>query len=133
MRAAQMIATHPAKPSSTEYLVNCIEACFDCEQTCSACADACLHESMVEQLVHCIRLNLDCADVCATLGRTLSRASKPDATLMESLLRTCADACRACGEECRQHASKHEHCRICAEACSACERACGQLLSVTPA
>jgi hypothetical protein len=26
-------------------------------------------------------------------------------------------ACGACGDECRSHASMHDHCRICAKAC----------------
>lgn len=134
MRAAQMIKTHPSGPSGSEGdLVACIEACFDCEQVCSACADACLHEKSVEQLTHCIRTNLDCADVCAALGRALSRASKPDATLIKSLLQACTDACRACGDECRKHGSKHGHCRICADACDACAKSCEKLLTATPA
>ncbi|HEX6987206.1 MAG TPA: four-helix bundle copper-binding protein [Planctomycetaceae bacterium] len=134
MRAAQMVQTHPAGPKQqTEALVACIEACFDCEQACTACADACLHEKMVAELVHCIRTDLDCADVCAALGRALSRASKPDADLIRTLTEACIAACRACGAECRKHASKHEHCRVCADACDACERACRGILAATPA
>ena len=34
------------------------------------------------------------------------------------------EACRLCAQECDDHASRHEHCRVCAEACRACERAC---------
>lgn len=49
-------------------LVDCIEACFECGQTCTACADACLAEDMVAELRTCIRLNLDCADLCVTTG-----------------------------------------------------------------
>lgn len=129
MRSAQMIATHPAAPEGqSENLIACLEACFDCEQACTACADACLHEEMVADLRYCIRTDLDCADVCATLGRALSRASKPDADFMRSLLQACLDACRACAEECRRHASMHDHCKHCAEACTTCERNCRTLL-----
>ena len=124
----QMIATHPARSGEPGNLVACIEACFDCEQACTSCADACLHEEKVTDLRHCIRTNLDCADVCAALGRALSRASRPDATLMRSLLQACIDACKACGEECRRHASIHEHCEHCADACTACDRACRTML-----
>lgn len=134
MRTEEMIKAHPAGPSRSEVdLIACINACFECEQTCTACADSCLHEEMVAQLAHCIRTDLDCADVCAALGRTLSRASKPDATAMKSLLQACRDACKACGDECRQHASMHEHCRICAEACDTCAKACEKLIAATPA
>ena len=134
MRATgQMIATHPAKPGELGNLVACIEACFDCEQACTSCADACLYEESVAELRHCVRTNLDCADVCATLGRTLSRASRPDESLVRSLLQVCADACRVCRQECLRHASNHEHCDLCADCCATCERACRKLLSVMPA
>ena len=128
----QMIGTHPAKPSELGHLVACIEACFDCEQACTTCADACLGEESVGDLRHCIRTNLDCADVCAALGRALSRASKPDAALMRSLLRACVDPCKVAGQECRRHGSMHEHCDLCGDCCATCERACQKLLAVTP-
>jgi hypothetical protein len=37
----QMLETHP-KPSQSDHavLARCIEACYDCAQTCTACADA---------------------------------------------------------------------------------------------
>ena len=129
----QMISTHPAKPSEPGSLVACIEACFDCEQACTTCADACLYEDGVADLRRCIRTNLDCADLCAAAGRALSRASKPEATLMRSLLQACVDACKACGDECRRHASMHEHCEHCADSCASCLRACRGLLAATPA
>ena len=44
-------------------------------------------------------------------------------------LEACKVACRSCSEECAQHASLHEHCRICAEACRRCEDACNRVLS----
>ena len=130
----EIIKSHPT--SSAQYydvLVPCIEACFECAQACRACADACLHEEMVADLRFCIRTNEDCADVCATLGRALSRASKPDAVLIKSLTQACFAACEVCSAECRKHASKHEHCRICADACDACETACTNALAATPA
>jgi hypothetical protein len=51
---------------------------------------------------------------------------------MQALLVACIEACRACGQECRAHASMHEHCRICADACDACAAACEDLLNVIP-
>jgi hypothetical protein len=134
MHATEIVKSHPAAPErDLKALVACIEACFDCEQTCTACADACLHEKKVADLAFCIRTDLDCADVCAALGRSLSRASRPDADAMRTLLVACAAACRACGDECRKHASMHDHCRICAEACQKCDKACQALISATPA
>lgn len=133
MRTSEMLKSHPNTPQrDLKALVACIEACFECEQTCTACADACLHEKQAAELAHCIRTDLDCADICGALGRSLSRASRPDVDAMRTLLTACAAACRACGSECRKHASMHEHCRICAEACEACEKACQTLLAATP-
>lgn len=130
----EMLKTHPTSSSQTyDVLARCIEACFECEQACTACADACLHEESVADLRLCIRTNQDCADVCATLGRAVSRSSRPDAGLIKSLTQACLEACQVCAEECRKHASKHEHCKVCADACDACESACTNALAATPA
>lgn len=134
MHFSDIVKSHPQAPDRDEKaLIACLEACFECELTCTACADACLHEKRVAELTFCIRTDLDCADICATLGRSLARASRPDADAMRTLLTACAASCRACGGECRKHASMHEHCRICAEACEKCEQACQKLLAATPA
>ncbi len=126
---AEMLRTSPIEAQFDEQaLVRCIEECFYCAQTCTACADACLGEDMVKELARCIRLNLDCADICETTGRALSRQVGADASLLRSFVQTCAEACRVCGEECERHADMHEHCRICAEACRRCEQACQDLL-----
>lgn len=110
-------------------VADCIAACFECSQTCTACADACLGEDMVAELTKCIRTNLDCADICTTTGNILSRRTGYDANLTIAILEACATACKACAEECEQHAGMHEHCRICAEACRRCESACTELLA----
>lgn len=112
-----------------EKLATCIEACFECGQTCTACADACLSEDMVADLTKCIRTNLDCADICLTTGKALSRHTGYDANLTKAFLGACAAACKACGDECSQHAEMHEHCRVCEEACRRCAEACRDLLS----
>ena len=117
--AARMLETYPKDLGGVdrEKLRACIDACFECVQACTACADACLSEDMVADLTTCIRTNADCADVCDATGRVLSRHTGYDANLTRAVLEACAAACRACGDECEQHASMHEHCRRCAEAC----------------
>jgi hypothetical protein len=95
---------------------------------CTACADACLGEKMVSDLTTCIRTNLDCADICEATGRVLSRQTGTNADTARAMLEACAQACRTCGDECGQHASMHEHCRVCAESCRRCEQACRDLL-----
>lgn len=129
--ARSMLDTYPQDRDGfdTALLAEGIDACFDCAQTCSACADACLAEEMVAELRKCIRTNLDCADVCQAAGRVLSRHTGYDAGLTRAVLEACRTACRACGDECSQHASMHEHCRVCADACRRCEKACDALLA----
>lgn len=126
-----MLDTYPrdlARGDRNE-LAECIDACFDCEQTCTACADACLAEDMVADLRTCITTNLDCADICGATGRILSRQTGNDVGVIRAVLEACRAACKACGDECAEHASMHEHCRLCAEACRRCEQACDALLS----
>ncbi|OLZ58097.1 four-helix bundle copper-binding protein [Amycolatopsis keratiniphila] len=129
-QTAEMLETYPADLGriDREKLIRCVEACIACAQSCTACADACLSEQSVEQLTKCIRSNLDCADLCDTTARVLSRHTGYDANLTRSVLDACAMACQACGDECANHADRHDHCRICAEACKRCEKACRELI-----
>jgi hypothetical protein len=129
--AGQMLATHPQGLGGidTAKLQACIEACFECAQACTACADACLGEHMVAELTTCIHADADCADQCQATGRVLSRRTGYDADVTRAVLEACAATCKACGDECGQHAEMHEHCRICAEACRRCEGACRDLIS----
>lgn len=129
MHAREMLTTHPHPVDVDQALVECIEACFGCEQACTACADACLGEDMVQSLVRCIRLNLDCADVCSATGRVLSRQTQPDWGVVQAQLQSLSRAVKVCGDECRQHADEHEHCRVCAKSCRKCEESCNQLMS----
>lgn len=128
----QMLETHPRPSQSGDMaaLLECMEACLGCAHTCTSCADACLGEDkdMLPHLVRCIRLNLDCADVCDATARVLARQTATDVQLVRSQLQACAEACRACGEECARHAKMHQHCAVCAESCRRCEQACMRLL-----
>jgi hypothetical protein len=125
MQTRQMIATHPdVHGRVNQALIEAIDAAYACAQTCTSCADACLAEEMVSHLRQCIRLNLDCADVCAATATIGNRRTGSDEVVLRKLLDACVTACRLCGEECRRHADRHEHCRVCGEACTACETAC---------
>ncbi len=130
MNTQQMLSTHP-NPLDLDMsaLSECIDACFACAQACTACADACLGGDMVEEMRYCIRTDLDCADVCTATGRVLSRQTTPSRDLILAQVGACLKACQICGEECRRHADKHEHCRICGKACRRCEEACDALLN----
>lgn len=125
MHAQQIISTHPhVRGNPNEALIRCIEECYDCSQTCTSCADACLGEQMAQQMIQCIRTCLDCADVCLTTGQIGTRRTGSNERLIASMLTTCEEACRLCAVECEKHADRTEHCRICGEACRRCERAC---------
>ena len=65
--ARAMLASSPAliPGVESELLADTALAAFDCAQTCTACANACLGEPDVADLVRCIRLNLHCADLTA--------------------------------------------------------------------
>jgi len=127
-----MLASTPAPLPGVDValLADTAAAAFDCAQTCTACANACLGERQVQDLVRCIRLNLHCADLCDTTGRLVSRQENPE--LARAILLACALACRLCAEECERHARAMEHCRVCASACRACEQACDRLLAALP-
>ena len=84
----EMLRTYPADLGDVDRaaLARCIGECFDCSQTCTACADACLSEAGVGDLVKCVRTCMDCADICDTTGRVLSRHTGYDANLTGAML-----------------------------------------------
>ncbi|MEU4362226.1 four-helix bundle copper-binding protein [Promicromonospora sp. NPDC023987] len=130
MKTGEMLETYPKSMNlDRALLASAIESIVECSQACTACADACLSEEMVADLRKCVRTNMDCADVCDATARVLSRHTGYDANISRALLEACIAACKACGDECEQHASMHEHCRVCGEACRACDTACRELLN----
>ena len=128
--AREMIDAAPASADffDPDDLAAAIDACLDCLQSCTACADADLAEDDVADLRTCIGLCNDCADVCGTTARVLSRQARYDTYLVHRLLHACVRACASCAEECERHAAHHRHCAICLETCRACEQACRKLL-----
>jgi hypothetical protein len=132
--AAPLSQADPSKPYvNASALVECIRACFDCAQACTADADADLGEQQVQAMVRCIRLCLDCADVCLATGKVLSRQTAFDPATVRSALQACVQTCKVCGDECQEHAQHGmAHCRTCMEACRRCEQACYTVLSSLP-
>ena len=114
-------------------LITCIDACFDCARSCTACADASLAEDDRAMLTRCIALCLNCSDVCIATGRLLTRQTEFEPSVARAQVEACRQACGASREECERHAGHHEHCRVCAEACGRCEQACEDVLSALPA
>ena len=125
----QMLEASPKPvPRELEEVAAAIDACLNCVQTCTACADSDLIEDDVRAMRACIALCQTCADICHVTARVLSRPGQWDHGVMRPLLEACIHACTACGEECARHAEHHRHCAICAEACRTCSKACGALL-----
>src|SRR3954453_1967600 len=128
--ARAMLDTHPLEFGlPADDLAAAIEACFDCAQTCTACADACLGEDDVADMRRCITSDLNCRDICVATGRGLSRQTEYGAMVTQRALESCIRACTACADECDKHAEHHKHCAICAEVCRACAAACSALLA----
>jgi len=129
-----MLQAHPGGAAfESAALLACIDACFDCAQSCTACADADLGEDDIGMLIRCIRLCLDCGDVCTATGSILSRQTAFEPQLARPVVQACTRACRICREECERHADHHEHCRVCADSCRQCEQACDAVLSALAA
>jgi hypothetical protein len=127
--ARRLLDTHPTGPGfPADDLAAAIDACFDCAQVSTACADACLAEDDVADMRRCISLDRNCADLCDAVGRVLSRQTEYDALVTQRSLEACIRACAASAEECEKHAHHHEHCRVCVEVTRACAAACTTLL-----
>jgi hypothetical protein len=127
-----MLDTYPADLGRIDRakLARCIEACFDCAQASTACADACLGERSVAELTTCVRANLDCADICGTTGRVLSRHTGFEIEVVRSQLQACVAACATCGDQCgTREGAGLAHSRICAQSCQRCGEACRDLLA----
>jgi Domain of Unknown Function (DUF326) len=126
----EIIERHPRPISlDRELMLRCIDECFDCSATCTACADACLGEPDVVELIRSVRLNLDCADVCDSVGRVVTRQTEVDLGVVRAAVDACVVVCGACAAECERHAAHHDHCRVCAEVCRRCEQVCSDLLA----
>ena len=127
-RVREMFDTHPNPASDAgEEAFALVKATAECAAVCTTCADACLSEDDPSEMRECIRYNLDCADICATTGSLIARPGPQDPRTLQAQLAACAQACRACAEECERHAGSMEHCRVCAESCRACEKACERM------
>ena len=124
----EMLRSHPSQPiMDVEDLAEGIQTLCDCAHTCVICADACVGEKD-PMLTRCARINQDCANICMTTAKILSRQTEAPKNIIISQLKTCALACRECGQECKKHAEKYGHCRICADVCLNCEKVCQELI-----
>lgn len=101
---------------------SCINACFECAESCEFCTTSCLREQDVKMLTTCIQLNRDCATICLAAAAFMSRDSK----YAKQICNICADICEACAQECEQHTNM-DHCQKCAQACRRCTDECRKM------
>jgi hypothetical protein len=116
-----------------ETLARCIDAFLACAAACTACSSACLAEDDVAPMKDCIATNDVCAAICEATATVAARLHKGSWAALRKQLEACLHGCRACADECREHAAAHEHCRACAEACERAEKAADLLLGALPA
>lgn len=128
-KAREMLDASPrGVPLGVAEVAAAIDACLQCAQSCTSCADADLAEDDVAAMRACTALCLDCADVCDLVARILSRPAQSDHVVVHRLLQACVRECTLCAEECARHTEHHRHCAICAQVCRACKVACEALL-----
>jgi hypothetical protein len=124
-----MLDASPAEVALGVALVSAaINACLNCVQACTACADADLAEADVAEMRDCIARCVTSADVCTLTARLLSRPAHSDQFVVHRVLQACVRACQTCADECARHAAHHRHCAICQGVCDACVQACRALL-----
>jgi hypothetical protein len=110
--------------SDLDRLGDCIDACLACSRACLAAAEARADQAADDEAAE-VRLGLDCADLCEATGRLLSRHTGANGDLVRAFLDTCASACDAWAETCRQHDDPRSHEAV--EACVTCARRCRDL------
>jgi hypothetical protein len=89
--ATEMLNAHPGTAAiDADVLIECIEACFDCSQACSVCAEAGVGEEMVSHMRRCMTMCLNCSDQCATTGRLLSRQTESESAMARAVRIMCA-------------------------------------------
>jgi hypothetical protein len=125
----EMLDASPAAiPLGVSETTRAIDACLNCLQTCTSCADANIVEEDVDELRTCIALCLTCANVCDLMAQALSRPAQWDDVATFRLLQACVRTCTLSAEECARHADHHRHCAVCETACRASLQACTKLL-----
>jgi hypothetical protein len=115
-------------PLGVAEVATAIDACLNCVQACTSCADADLAEDDIHEMRTCIALCLNCADVCEVTARVLSRPAHWEHFVVHRLLQACVRTCTSSADECARHAEHHRHCAICEKACRVCLQTCSALL-----
>lgn len=97
-------------------------AISDCIQKGEVCLNHCI-ELMGQgekEMAACAKTVNEVLAVCGALQQLANQNSKQLAKMASIAM----DVCKACEDECKKHADKHESCKACGESCAACYREC---------
>ena len=102
-----------------------VESALHCVKTADLCQAHCfdLLAEGDKALAACARSVTQLSAVCNALA-VLAAQNSP---LLPRYAGVAKDVCKACEEECRKHAEKHEPCKACADACAACAKECAKI------
>lgn len=118
-----------ASPMNTQTMsrevMDCIQACRDCAETCLETVPYCLRQGGRHAEARHIALLLDCAQACQASADFMARGSEFD----RQLYGICADICERCAERCEAFGDDQQM-RACAEACRRCAASCRQMASM---
>lgn len=109
--------------SMSESMKNCIRACNECRDSCTAMVKHCLHLGGKHAEPGHIELLLDCAEICGMSSGFMLRESD----YHKEICAVCADICRACAESCRAISGDDEMMSQCADVCDKCAQSCEKM------
>src|SRR5260370_33557915 len=110
-------ASPSAVPLGVAEVAAAIDACLNCLQACTSCADADLVEADEAEMRACIALCLGCADVCDLVARVLSRPAQSGHVVVHRLLHAGVRACRACADASDRPRKQYRISATCASRC----------------
>jgi Cys-rich four helix bundle protein (predicted Tat secretion target) len=102
-----------------------IEASANCVTKGEVCMNHCLMlwADGDTTLAACARSVNEMLAVC----RALDSLAVQDAPALPKMAMLAADTCKACEDECKKHAEKHQACKDCMDACAAVSKECKKI------
>ncbi len=107
-------------------MMECAEACSDCQRECDMCLMHCARmlEQGKKEHFATLRTCRDCALFCAAASQIVAGGGPFSNLICES----CAKACAECAKACEKFPDD-AHMKKCAEECRKCEKACKAMLT----
>lgn len=100
-------------------------AISDCIQKGEVCLNHCIDllGQGERDMAACAKTVNEVLAVCGALQQLANQNSKQLARMAAIAM----DVCKACEDECKKHADKHESCKACGESCAACYAECRKI------